>query len=247
MDISTKEKIQKFRKGSVNKFINLANVVLFITTAILGGLFILLMIFTIGFSMWAPRDIQIINPIEKYHLEETTNKDTIYINSLEDKTLYYTIKINANLKDELSLSKFLNRNNHEIIKLSIDDEEVELIDNYFTIEKGEYEIVIDLKVDVRIDEYKSYKAIKLYFDLEDEIILSEDFRQDDLEKRDKNIQYIYTNDSVGSYVNTYQRLGIYKALVVLYYLTAVFTTLNIIKIISFYFLTRGLNKENQVN
>lgn len=229
-----------FKNSKLNKTINITNLVLIAITVILFILWIFTFIFISMTAMWRQKPKQIRFPLERYQGISLLKTNTVFIEKIEDDYLYFSITNDVSLIDEFEL---YNNLRYEYLSVYIDQELVAFDnDNQIIIPSGNHEILFNIRILVKIETYNDYEAIQINIDRDDTVILSEEFRTLDDSERTSNYLIIYSKDSVGNYVYPINRLPIYRTLVISYWVSVVYTSLNFIKIIILFIMNRSNNK-----
>lgn len=234
------ESASKFSKSKINKSINIVNLIL-ISISVFLLLFWLFTIFIfVVTSMWRPQPKQIRNPLDRLNGVTLLDENIISIDRLEDDHLFYSIKNNVFLSDDLTIRNNFKENYESI---TIDNELVTFNEEgVLVISKGKHEIVFNISIYLVTEKYNNYEAVVINVDKDDIVTLSSEFREDDLNNRDTDRLVIYTKDSVGNYVYPIKRVPIYRTVIISYWVSVVFTSLNFIKIIILFIINRGNNK-----
>ena len=229
-----------FKSSKINKSINITNLVLITITAGLFVFWILTFMLVVMFSMWSQQQKNIRFPLDSYQDISLLGTNTVFIEKVEDDYLYFSISNSVLLQDE---QRLYNNLRYEYLSVYMDQELVAFDnDNQIIIPSGKHEITFNIKIWVKVETYNDYEAIKINIDVDDTVVLSEEFRTLDDSGRTSSYLIIYSKDSVGNYVYPIKRVPIYRTLVISYWVSVVFTSLNFIKIIILFIINRGNNK-----
>lgn len=237
MEVGLRGKLYNFKKSKINKVLNKINVILFTVSMVVAMAFVMMLVLVAGLSMWGNRGIKIESPLNRVLSNKNYHYD-LYLGKIEEDNLFYEIRVNQKLDNQLSINK--NVLDYEIYKVVSNGIDLELNEqNAYIIPSGDNELVFYFKALVHLETYNETKSFEIDIDREANIILSSEFRDDDLSERSSNKVRIFTSDSIGKYKTDFQRLFIYEIFMIILPITLIYTLINGTKYILLLLLTIG--------
>lgn len=242
MNPSTKTRLRNFAGGKVNLYINMFNGILLYVMIGVSVLFAFLFIIGSAFSMWSKQPKRAENPLNVYsRMIEKEGQDKLHFESfdIKEEIVIYTVTTKVKIQSDLTIYERTNAG--YIIDFFVDGEELWASENktYF-IPVGEYQLVIRLAISVVVDQYQQYTTFHILLNPEDKVTLSNEFRNLEVFRINRNEYLIYTKDSVGNYVSLIKRTWIYKVFKITFWVTAIYSLLNLIKIVIFYLMFKKI-------
>lgn len=241
MTQETKAKIFKFRHSILNKMINLTNILLIISALGAYVLYFILLIFTAGFSMWGPKTyVGAPSLFQNIYMSAYANLQ-IELVDIVDEQLRYTIEADITLDQDLTL-----RNGDAdglIQSVTLNHVALTKENNQYYIPMGEHHIHMVILNEITLDVYEGVSSFPVILRNPESTSLSPFFQQIDI--GDQSHHTIVTADSMGDYVNPYERMALYKSLKSLQPVALIFTILNLAKGITFSILTTGMTTKTK--